>query len=542
MELTAAQITGFVGAQTLVAARDERGVVSGVCWDSRLVRPGVLFVALAGESFDGHSFVAQAFELGAAAVLVSRAVGAAELEAAWLCGGALLLVDDGVAALQRLAAGYRRMLGLTVVGITGSSGKTSTREFVAAVVQEGFEAVASAGNQNNEIGLPATVLAAGPSTQVLVVEMAMRGLGQIAQLCEIAGPDVGVITNVGTAHLELLGSRENIARAKAELIEALPEGRGVAVLNGDDLFMPFVVEVARAQARGVSVVTYGLEAHNDVRATGIAYDRNGCASFELCVGDVARQGLLSYTGCVNSSQPLDSGSGAGVTMGDINSELRVSTTDVVQVRLGVPGRHSVYNALAAVAVGLSLGMPIELIVQGLEGTRAAPMRQAHYALDNGMLVIDDTYNANPDSMRAALEVLGHLDAQRPHVAVLGDMGELGPRAAELHHELGGELAGCGVDALIVIGKAALGIAQGALEAGMDPAGVFCCAELDEVMAALRQFEGRRAIVLVKASRSMGLERVVELLIAQHGGGDGTDAGGDGADAGGSETKGEDPRC
>ena len=472
MHLTISQITEFSQAQTIVPAQDGHCVIQKLGWDSRTLQPGMLFVALVGEAVDGNDFIVDAFEKGAAAIIASRQVSEAQRFSATKHKAALLHVPDGLIALQRLASEYRKTLNAKVIGITGSSGKTSTKQFVSAVMERAFMTIASIGNRNNEIGLPATVLSASPLTEVLIVEMAMRGLGQIAELCEIARPQMGIITNIGPAHLELLGSKENIARAKAELIEALPDGSGIAILNGDDPYTPLIRTSARTSERDISVTTFGLGAHNDIRADHIEYDGLGCASFDLWGFD-------------------------GVPR---------------RVRLGISGSHSIYNALAAAAAGTRLGLDLQQIIPALEQAQAAPMRQVNHILEDGTLLIDDTYNANPDSMKAALEVLGRLGKDRPHIAVLGDMGELGTDETELHRQVGAIVGQTGVDVLITVGELALNYARGALEAGMDESHIISCANIDEVMAALAGYRDAPSIILVKASRFMALERVVELLI------------------------------
>ena len=472
MQLTISQITELSRALTMVPARDPQSVVQKLSWDSRLVQPGMLFVALPGEAVDGNDFIIEAFERGAAVVIASRQVTEEERFVAMQYRAALLYATDGLAALQRLATEYRGMLDVRVIGITGSSGKTSTRHFVSAVTEKAFMTAASIGNYNNEIGLPATVLSAPPTTEVLIVEIAMRGLGQIAELCEIAQPQMGIITNIGSAHLELLGSKENIARAKAELIEALPDKSGIALLNGDDPYTPLIRDFAHTSERAVRVMTFGLGQQNDIRALNIKYDEFGCPSFDLLY----------------------------------------SNGDSSRVYLQLPGAHSVYNALAAAAVGSCLRLELQQVVVALEQVQAAPMRQKNYALDDGCILIDDTYNANPDSMSAALEVLAHYDKGSPHIAVLGDMGELGATEAELHREVGSLVCQSGVDVLITIGHLAENYALGALAAGMDESSIIRCSKVEEVLDALAPLRDKKPVILVKASRLMGLERVVELLI------------------------------
>ncbi|MDR0350960.1 MAG: UDP-N-acetylmuramoyl-tripeptide--D-alanyl-D-alanine ligase [Coriobacteriales bacterium] len=472
MRLTIAQITEYSQALTIVPARDAHRVIQRISWDSRTMLPDTLFVALPGEHVDGNDFIIEALRRGAAAVLASRQVTEEERFTAQRHRVALLYVTDGVAALQRLASAWRDELGARVIGITGSSGKTSTKSYVAAVLEKAFLTVSSLGNRNNEIGLPATVLSASPPTEALVVEMAMRGLGQIEELCAIARPHVGIVTNIGPVHLEALGTKDNVARAKAELIEALPNSRGIAILNGDDPWTPRIREIAQTTERDVRVILFGLGVHNDIRAAHVTYDEDGYPSFDLWLQD--------------------------------GSPHRVS--------LDQRGEHSVYNALAGAATGIALGMESQLVSSALEKVQPVAMRQVSHELSDGTLLIDDTYNANPDSMRAALELLAKLSTTRTHVAVLGDMGELGEEEYALHEGIGNTAYLTGVDMLVTIGELARHYAQGARLAGMADEHIFSCDSVEEALGVLVPLRQEAPIVLVKASRFMALERVVEKLI------------------------------
>jgi UDP-N-acetylmuramoyl-tripeptide--D-alanyl-D-alanine ligase len=472
VHLSIAQITAFSRALTIVAARDQHQIVQRLSWDSRTIQPDMLFVALPGEHLDGNDFIIEAFERGAAAVIASRQVSEAERFAAEQQRAALLYASDGYLALHRLAAGWRELLSAKVIGVTGSSGKTSTRTLISAVTEKAFLTVSSLGNRNNEIGVPTTVLSAPAQAEVLVVEMAMRGLGQIAELADIARPEIGVITNIGPGHLELLGTKDNVACAKAELIEALPDGSGLAILNGDDPYTPRIREKAQTFEREIRVVLFGLGRHNDIRATDITYDDEGHPSFDLWLPD---------------GNPR-------------------------RVALNLRGEHSVYNALAAATVGAGLGVEPSQIIAALERVQPAAMRQASHELADGTLLVDDSYNANPDSMRAALGVLRLLDHSRPHIAVLGDMGELGAEQLALHEHVGELVYRNEVDVLITIGELARHYAHGARAAGMDEARISSFSSVEEAVSALIPLREEAPIILVKASRFMGLERVVDYLI------------------------------
>ncbi|MDR2109391.1 MAG: UDP-N-acetylmuramoyl-tripeptide--D-alanyl-D-alanine ligase [Coriobacteriales bacterium] len=479
--MSIAQIAAFSQARVVVAAPDPERRITRFGWDSRAVQPGSLFVAFPGERVDGNDFIASALSAGAAVVLASRPLAATQ-DGATLCraaqdaGAAILEVAraDAVAAFQRLAGGYRGLLTARTVGITGSSGKTTTKDMVAAVLSSTYNTTATQGNYNNEIGLPATILAAGEATEMLICEMGMQALGEIAELAAIAAPQIGVITNIGVTHCKSVGSRENIARAKAELIEALPEHNGIAILNGDDAFTPFIREQAQTASRDIRVVLYGLGAHNDIRAAHIDYDEQGRPSFDLWLPD---------------GRPR-------------------------QASLALQGEHNVLNALAAAAVGIVAGVTPEAILRALALCRPAAMRQEVHETASGVTVIDDTYNANPDSMRAALALLNRLPHERMHIAVLGDMYELGSEEQAFHREVGAYAHINRLDLLITVGDLGAQIAAGAREIGRADAAVVTCSTPAEALEALLPYLSRRPIILVKASRGMRLEQVVEEVLAR----------------------------
>lgn len=484
MQVSFAQIAEFTGAETLVAAPDATREIGTFCWDSREIEPGAFFIALAGEHHDGHDFLEAALETGAAGLLVSQMPSLELRASAHAHGAALLHVADTQEALFALATAARKTLGALVIGVTGSSGKTGTKELVAAVLRQyDPELTASSGNHNNEVGLPATILGANPASKLLILEMGMYDRGEIAALCNVAAPRIGVVTNIGLAHLEVVGTRENIARAKAELIEALPNSSGLAVLNGDDPWTPFIREVSHTAERSVAVLQYGMQAHNDIRALNLTFrEEDGRPIFDL----------------------------------------KTLEADTVSVELALQGEHSVMNALAAAAVGVHFGIPAPRIASALASVQPPAMRQCNILLKNGIRLIDDTYNANPDSMRAALEVLAHMPRRGAHVAVLGDMLELGEDEVAFHLELGRVVAATAVDELITIGALARFIAEGAREAGLDERCIRSFDTIEEgnnalVVTLTQTLEAEGAqhdghpIVLVKASRSKGLERVVRHL-------------------------------
>ena len=469
MRLELQSIIEFTTAAVEVAAIDPAVTISHFTWDSREVKDGSLFIALPGEQLDGNDFLTAALSAKAAVAIASRPVTDSEREAAKINGAALLVVPDAVKALTDLAFGYRDLINATVIGVTGSSGKTTTKDLIATVLAQDFKVVATSGNHNNEYGVPHTVLSANLDTEALIVEMAMRGLHQIEGLCEIVQPHIGVISNIGVAHMELLGSKENIARAKSELIEALPDQSGVAILNGDDQYTPKVCEFAKTEQRDVTVITFGLGPQNDVRATQIRYNEQGQPSFDLIVPEAVS----------------------------------------VPVNLALQGEHNIYNALAAAAVGTVLGLDVQTIAGALALARGAAMRQETVVTEKGTQIINDAYNANPDSMRAALSLLGRLPGDRIRIAVLGDMAELGEAELSGHQQVGSQVPVNGVDILITVGQRAVAIADGAIAAGLDKAAALICQDVGEAIIALQPHLEQRPIILVKGSRCMGLERVVE---------------------------------
>jgi UDP-N-acetylmuramoyl-tripeptide--D-alanyl-D-alanine ligase len=460
IELTMAEIAALTGGSRATA--DPAAAVTGpVVIDSRQVTPGALFAALPGEHVDGHDYAAAAVAAGAAAVLASRPVP----------GVPAVLVPDVTVALGALAKGVlARLPAATVTGITGSSGKTSTKDLTAQVVEHLGPTIAPVGSFNNEIGLPLTVLRADASTRFLVLEMSARGIGHIAALCDIAPPRIGTVLNVGRAHAGEFGSLDAVAKAKGELPEALPAD-GVAVLNADD---PRVLAMsARTAAR---VVTFGVQAGAaHIRAEDIRLDDLGRASFRLVMP----------------------GASAPVT-------------------LRLHGAHHVANALAAAAIAAELGLDTPAIAAALSEAAARSKRrmELHERAD-GVLVVNDSYNANPDSTRAAIEALGHLaQGGRRGFAVLGHMAELGDIADESHAEVGRLAARAGVAGLIAVGEEARPVLDGArAEPGWHGEAVAAA----DASTAVEMLDNRLRpgdVVLVKASKSAGLWEVADRLLAE----------------------------
>jgi len=435
-------------------------VFPGVSIDTRTLAAGELFVALQAER-DGHDFVSRAFALGAGAALVSREIAAE---------GPRIVVTDTLQALGAIAAAHRSALDLKVIAITGSVGKTTVKDMLAAILEQGWRTLKSRGNYNTEIGVPLTLLELEASHQAAVVEMAMRGRGQIAYLARMARPQVGVVTKIGLSHLELLGSRDAIAESKAELVEALPAD-GAAVLNADDEY--FEVLAARSAA---PVVSFGASDNADVRVSNVGVTADGRLQVRL-------------TGRLLEAE----------------------------ITCGATGRHHALNIAAAAAAAISAGALREWVATGLAAYATGEMRGRVVEAPGGYTVVDDSYNAAPDSMRAALDLLADLPGNRKW-AVLGDMKELGDASIDAHHEVGRSVAEAGLTGLVTVGELSHHIAEGAREAGL--------AEVKEATdnaTAAELIAPRLAtgdVVLVKGSRAMQMEEIVAALLGGEGDGHG----------------------
>ena len=453
IEMTLAEIADVVAGDV---EGDAATPVTGAAFvDSRTPVAGGLFVAVPGEHVDGHDYAVAAVDGGAAAVLGSRATGAPGV-----------LVGDPVAALGRLARHVLDRVGPAVIALTGSQGKTGTKDYLAHVLAGVGRTVATTGNLNNEIGVPLTVLRIEPGTDHLVVEMGARGLGHIAYLCEIAPPSVAAVVNVGTAHIGEFGSREAIAEAKGEIVESLPAGGG-AVLNADD-----ALTLAMAARTRAHVLTFGTA--GDVTWRGVELDDLGRPSFEIGYG-----------------------------------------RDWQPVRLTQSGAHQVANAAAAAAMAIAAGVPLARIAERLstaESTSRWRMELRERA--DGLIVLNDAYNANPASMVAAIDALVAIGRRRHRrtVAVLGEMKELGDTAEQAHRDVGLAAARAGVDVVVAVGPAAHGVADGA-GGDADWTGItVAAAGRVEAMDWVRENVAADDVVLVKASRGAALEHIADGLL------------------------------
>ncbi len=500
MRLNSKQILQCTGGTFVISPIDPSEILTGITWDSRDVSEGDLYVAIEGERTDGHLYVKDALNRGARAALVNNAPDSAACVLARELGAAIIEVPNSLHAIEDIAKEWRGHLSAKVIAITGSVGKTTTKTLVRDVCASTFRTVATKGNQNNELGVPNTILSAGIDTEVLIVEMGMRGLGQIRHLCHIARPDWGIITNVGECHMELLGSMENIALAKSELFCALPDGNGIAFINADDKAVLNMPDTTNLAQRGVKQIYFGRDAQDfsesRVWPEDIAIDSQGRAQFTLC------------------AQGFEPASAEPVTPTLFNMDPDVKRASC---HLGIRGGHNVSNACVACAVGLCLDIPIETIAQALEDAVGETGRLEIREARDGFTVIDDAYNANPDSMRAALMMLSSMDAKGRRIAVLGDMLELGDVDVACHEGIGRLAAKLclegKLDGLICVGELAGMMASAASEAGMSSDALSHVSTTGE---ALERLEGSLAegdVVLVKASNSMRLDRVVEGLIS-----------------------------
>ncbi len=444
--LTLAEVAEAVSGRLAGGAAPDARVVGAVEYDSRKVAPGGLFVAFEGERVDGHTYAAEAIRRGAAAVLATRDVGVPAV-----------IVADPLAAMGQLAREVSQRLDAAVVGVTGSSGKTSVKDLIGQLVSPLGPTVAPPGTLNNELGHPYTVLKADQATRCLVLEYSARGVGHIRHLCELTRPRIGVVLNVGGAHIGEFGSVENIAIAKGELVEALPaaDDGGVAVLNADD---PRVAAMAsRTAAR---VVTYGLSPDAEVRAADVQLDDRGRPRYRL-----------------------------------------IAPAGETDVQLGLTGAHQVGNSLAAATAALQCGLPFDALGEGLKQLRLVSERRMDvFDTDQGVTVIDDSYNANPGSMAAALNALASIGGRRRRWAVLGYMAELGEHERAGHEEVGRLVAQLGVDRLVVVEDAAAPIAYGARGEPNWGGEAVQVPDQETAVAVLRDGLASGDVVLVKGSR------------------------------------------
>lgn len=451
--------------------------VGAIATDTRDDLDGRLFVALKGENFDGNAFLERALEGGAMGVVATA--GAAESLADGVAadadaGPAIIAVADTGEALKRIGSLAAGKSGATVVAITGSTGKTSTKDILASLLAPRVNAVASRGSFNNEIGVPLTLLEAGEDTEVIVVEMGMQAPGEISELCRVVAPDIAVITNIGPAHLEYAGSMENIAAGKAEIARGLAPGGRLVAPHGEALLAPHL------EGLDCEIVTFGLDAAADIHPVYHEHREGGALHCVIsCLGEE------------------------------------------LEATFNFSADHHLLNAMAALGVYRLLGQPLDQAARAAGSISLSRLRGEQAELASGAILINDCYNANPLSMRSSLEYLASIGTGRRTVAVLGDMGELGDAAPGYHREVGAAAAGLAIDFLIAVGEQAAGYAAGYSESG--GAGSVHLADRDAALATVPALLQPGDIVLVKASRFMELEQLSEAIIAAAGPG-GSDGG------------------
>lgn len=452
--ITVAEIVAAVGGE-LLGSFDRNATITEVDTDSRKMHQGSLFVPLCGENFDGHTYLHQALCDGALGCLTQRPVEERRSDRFYI------KVADTTAALGDLARFYRSKFDVKVIGITGSVGKTTTKDMIAAVLSQKYKVLKTQGNFNNNIGVPKTLFGLDSSHEIAVVEMGMNHKGEIDYLTHIAQPDVAVITNVGDAHIENLGSRENTLRAKAEIFNGLKPG-GMAVLNGDDLLLAKLDQVL------IHPITwYGETEHCAFRCRNICETGHDCMVME-----------------------------AATPLGELKTTIHCL------------GRHLLYPALSAAAVGAAFALSLEQIRQGIESFVPTKMRMDIVRCKDGITILNDTYNANPQSMRAAVDVLANYSGTY-RIAVLGDMLELGELGPVLHESVGQFVGSSGIDCLITVGELGEYIAQGAQNAGMGE--IYARPNREEAKVVLEQVLQPGAVILCKASRGMKFEELVEFI-------------------------------
>ena len=435
----------------VLSGRDQ--AITGVSTDTRGIGAGQLFVALRGERFDGHDFLEQAVAAGAGALLVAEG-------ARIPVGTSALVVPDTRLALGRMAAAWRARFEIPVIAVTGSNGKTTTKEMIAAILRSEFgdAVLVTRGNLNNDIGLPLTLLGLDPSHRAAVIEMGMSHPGEIAYLAPLGAPTVAVVTNAQRAHLEGMGDMNEVAREKGSIFAGLADG-GVAVVNADDAY----ADLWRMMAGSHLLRTFGIEHAAVVRA------------------GVRQQGLTTRLS-------LQAPEGRA------------------ELKLAVPGRHNARNALAAAAACLAAGIPLAAVTAGLEGFAGLKGRLQRRQGRAGAVVLDDTYNANPDSVRAGIDVLAATVGRK--VLVLGDMGEIGEASGQYHDEIGGYAKSQGIDRLLAFGDAS----QQAVRNFGEGARHFC--DIEKLIAAVNKELGPETTVLVKGSRFMKMERVADAIVGE----------------------------
>lgn len=434
----------------------ERQELKGISIDSRSIKQGDLFIAIKGECFDGHDYIDEAIEKGAVACII-------EDKEKTNVNANIILVDNTLKALHELAHYYKSFFNIPFIAITGSSGKTTTKDMIASVLKEKFNVLKTQGNYNNEIGLPLTLFKLEPHHEIAVLEMGMSSLGEISDLVHIVNPDISVITNIGSTHIENLGSRKNILKAKMEILETLKKGQ-IALLNGDDPYLKSIT--------------------SDV--------------FDISFVGIYEEELFLKAQDIKNKE------------NKVAFSIQYKNKYLEDYRLNLPGIHNIYNSLMAIYIGKHFNLTQNEIQQGLDIFKPSEMRMDIFEV-SGIKVIDDVYNANPDSMKAALNVLRDFDKNKRKIAIMGDMLEMGKWASEAHLDIGRYAYNINIDILLSVGQYAKDYIRGALEAGMTRSNTFAFNTNREVIDFLKDFIEKDDVYLIKGSRGIKMEEIVTFL-------------------------------
>jgi len=455
----------------MLAGRGSERRFNGLSTDSRNIEKGSLFVPLVGEKFDGHDYIVDALNSGATAILCDK--DRRELATSFPEDISAIIVYDTLKALGDMAHFWRKRFPIPVVGVTGSSGKTTTKEMMAAIAGISKNVLKNKGNFNNLIGLPLTLLELNPDHEIAVIEMGTNKRGEIKRLTEIAEPDIGAITNIGPAHLEGFGSLEAVRDEKGDLFRGM-KSQGVAITNGDDEMLTYLADKWSGRK-----ITFGMGRDAVVRAKDVVMTGHGAMVFKLSIGETCRT-----------------------------------------VEIAAPGIHNVYNALAAAALSLASGIEIDDIYNGLNKFHQIPGRMSIHQLKNGAYLVDDAYNANPASLKEALLTLKDLRGQDESIVVFGDMLELGDSSEELHEEAGMIMAETGVKKIFLRGDFSRAVARGLARGGVGTDHIFFIDAPDTLVGHLRRYFHAPYWVIVKGSRGMKMERFVRAIVAEFGTEDG----------------------